>query len=204
MTAPLATFADPLVVTTQELTDISERSAIDNEKTEEGVPNAIGPFSSKITGLKTDKNYYVRAYATNAIETVYGEDQSFTTIDEASAPTATLVTPPAMSREMTYQLRISGSRVVQYRYSLDDSPWSESMDIDEALSFDLTAEGLHWLRVLGKDETGIWQARQSATTVTWTLDTTPPKVELPNVPTGTIRPFTADILVQGNDVVAYR
>ena len=40
--------------------------------------------------------------------------------------------------------------------------------------------------------------------VTWTLDTTPPEAELPNAPTGTVGPFPAAILVQGNDVTAYR
>ncbi len=38
-----------------------------------------GSFTSEITGLTSSTTYYVRAYATNSIETSYGEERSFTT-----------------------------------------------------------------------------------------------------------------------------
>lgn len=39
-------------------------------------------FSSKLSGLKVNTTYYVRAYATNSAGTAYGEEISFTTLNE--------------------------------------------------------------------------------------------------------------------------
>lgn len=48
-------------------------------KTEVGAVSAIGAFVSNITGLLPNTTYYVRSYATNDSETVYGEQVSFNT-----------------------------------------------------------------------------------------------------------------------------
>jgi len=48
-------------------------------KTDHGAKSAIGPFASEITGLAKNTTYYVRAYATNAYGTAYGNEVSFTT-----------------------------------------------------------------------------------------------------------------------------
>ncbi len=45
-----------------------------------------GTFNSAITGLTAGTTYYYRAYATNSVNTTYGDVQSFTTL--AVAPTA--------------------------------------------------------------------------------------------------------------------
>lgn len=49
--------------------------------------SGTGDFSSTITGLSTDTDYYVRAYATNSVGTSYGEQRTFTTkeVDFSSA-----------------------------------------------------------------------------------------------------------------------
>ncbi len=44
--------------------------------------NGLGRFTSSITGLTDNTTYYVRAYATNSIGTVYGEQKSFTTASD--------------------------------------------------------------------------------------------------------------------------
>jgi len=49
-----------------------------NEKTEMGAPAATGSFSSDMTGLTPGTTYYVRAYITNPLETVYGGQVNFT------------------------------------------------------------------------------------------------------------------------------
>ena len=41
--------------------------------------NGMGSFTSNITGLNYVTTYYVRAYATNSVGTIYGEEVSFTT-----------------------------------------------------------------------------------------------------------------------------
>lgn len=56
---------------------------ITNSKTTDGT--GIGTFSSSLTSLLPGTTYYVRAYATNSIGTVYGTTRSFTT-ESASIP----------------------------------------------------------------------------------------------------------------------
>lgn len=46
-------------------------------KTTDG--QGIGTYSSKLTGLSANTKYYIRAYATNAIGTYYGNEVNFTT-----------------------------------------------------------------------------------------------------------------------------
>lgn len=48
-------------------------------KTELGTAMATGAFVSQLTGLQPNVAYHVRAYATNALGTAYGEDVTFTT-----------------------------------------------------------------------------------------------------------------------------
>jgi hypothetical protein len=63
---------------------------IANSKTTEGT----GPesFNSTLTGLNPLTTYYVRAYATNAVGTAYGNEVAFTTTDLVSAgPTVPVV-----------------------------------------------------------------------------------------------------------------
>ncbi len=54
--------------------------------TKEGVP-AEGTFTSDLTGLSPGTTYYVRAYATNALTTVYGSEVVFTTFIEPTVTT---------------------------------------------------------------------------------------------------------------------
>lgn len=60
--------------------------------------NGIGAFTSNITGLTLSTNYYIRSYATNAIGTTYGNEQSFST----QSGIATLTTSNAMYINATY------------------------------------------------------------------------------------------------------
>nr|MDA3821321.1 FISUMP domain-containing protein [Bacteroidales bacterium] len=51
-----------------------------NNFTEKGGPiSSEATFTSSLTGLSASTNYYVRAYATNSVETAYGNEVSFTT-----------------------------------------------------------------------------------------------------------------------------
>ena len=48
---------------------------IADNKTEDGT--GTGNFSSFLNGLTADTTYYLRSYATNAMGTFYGDEQSF-------------------------------------------------------------------------------------------------------------------------------
>lgn len=55
----------------------SENPTIAESKTEDSA--GTGEFTSQITGLTANTNYYVRAYATNSAGTAYGQQVTFTT-----------------------------------------------------------------------------------------------------------------------------
>ncbi|HJV77398.1 MAG TPA: fibronectin type III domain-containing protein [Paludibacter sp.] len=55
-------------------------------KTTEGTASATGAFTSGVTGLAAGTTYYVKAYATNSVGTVYGDEVNFTTITVPDAP----------------------------------------------------------------------------------------------------------------------
>ncbi len=58
----------------------SHNPTIEDNHTTDG--NALGNFTSSITGLIYNTTYYVRAYATNSNGTTYGEEVSFTTLSK--------------------------------------------------------------------------------------------------------------------------
>jgi uncharacterized protein (TIGR02145 family) len=51
----------------------------------------IGSFTSNLTGLLPGTTYYVRAYATNSVGTVYGNEISFTTLIQLASVNTSLV-----------------------------------------------------------------------------------------------------------------
>ncbi len=62
---------------------------ISNSKTTDGV--GTGTFVSSITGLTRNTKYYVRAYATNSLNTAYGDTISFRTKAELPELTTTVI-----------------------------------------------------------------------------------------------------------------
>jgi hypothetical protein len=58
---------------------ISHNPTLSDSHTTDGT--GTGSFSSNITGLSTSTTYYVRAYATTAQATSYGEEMTFTTMN---------------------------------------------------------------------------------------------------------------------------
>ncbi|OUJ72679.1 cellulose binding domain-containing protein [Hymenobacter crusticola] len=69
-----------------------------------------GTFSSAITGLVPNTTYYVRAYATNAAGTAYGEEFSFTTVEVPLATEPTQSATPVASQvtNTSIQLILNG------------------------------------------------------------------------------------------------
>lgn len=69
-----------------------------NTKTELGRMTRAGSFSSTLTALKPGTAYYVRAYATNAYGTNYGETERFTTAEGDIKLTTTAVSNISFDR----------------------------------------------------------------------------------------------------------
>lgn len=68
-----------------------------------------GSFTSMLTGLMPNTKYYVRAYATNAEGTAYGQEKSFITNNEqikTIVPSNTCSSAPIMEPYITYNVSI--------------------------------------------------------------------------------------------------
>jgi hypothetical protein len=82
---------------------VSPEPTISNLHSNDG--NGIGTFVSTLTGLQPSTTYYVRAYATNANGTVYGEQRIVTTL--SGLPTVTTTT----ATSITSSNAVSGGNV---------------------------------------------------------------------------------------------
>ncbi len=66
---------------------VSPNPTLTDNKTADGDVTATGAFTSSLTGLTPGMLYYVRAYATNAAGTAYGEEVTFTTLPSITGTT---------------------------------------------------------------------------------------------------------------------
>ena len=69
---------------------VEQNPTIENDKTIDG--SGVGTYQSELTNLSQNTTYYVRAYATNSEGTSYGDEVSFTTMEEIIITTPTVVT----------------------------------------------------------------------------------------------------------------
>ena len=178
---------------------------IGDNPTELGAVGTPGTFVSEMSDLIPDTRYYVRAYATNTVGTVYGEEQTFVTAGLSLSSRAVVFPAPApLNRATIYRMQVTGAGVISYRYRLNNGPWSSEQSIESWIEFDVFDEVEHVLEVVGKNASETWQSEQEATVVSWIIDTTPPVAVLSNHPRGVIGPARADIFVSGMDVAAFR
>ncbi|MBQ3594422.1 MAG: carboxypeptidase regulatory-like domain-containing protein [Bacteroidales bacterium] len=83
----------------------SQNPTISDNHTSDG--NGTGSFTSNLTNLTANTTYYVRAYATNENGTSYGEQKSFTTLQNIELPTVTT----ADVMDITQTTAVSGGNV---------------------------------------------------------------------------------------------
>jgi uncharacterized protein (TIGR02145 family) len=85
----------------------SEDPTLSDSHTNDG--SGAGEFTSEITGLNPNTNYYVRAYATNISGTAYGENEGFTTAQESGLP---ILTTNAVS-SITQTTAVCGGNITE-------------------------------------------------------------------------------------------
>ena len=106
-------------------------------KTEEGAIAVSGVFTSSITGLIKNTTYYVKAYATNATGTVYGDEVSFTTLDVTTNINESMITsfniyPNPAKEKIMIQGMTKGDKAYLYNQSGQLVLISDKAEIDIA------------------------------------------------------------------------
>jgi hypothetical protein len=107
--------------------------------------------------------------------------------------------PVGLTNVNEANLMVGGIDVVVYKYKLDAGDYSAETPVALPISLSSLSEGIHTVVVIGKDSSGSWQA--TPTMASWIVDFTPP-VATVSVPPKSAS--SANFIVGGNDVVAYR
>lgn len=106
-----------------------------NSKTTDG--SGTGSFTSSITGLSLGTTYYVRAYATNATGTSYGNEVSFTTVNLATLTTTAISSITGISASSGGNISADGGGSVTARGVC----WSTSSNPTTANSYTTNGTG---------------------------------------------------------------
>jgi uncharacterized protein (TIGR02145 family) len=109
-----------------------------NSHTNDGT--GTGAFTSNLTGLTPATQYYVRAYATNAVGTAYGNECVFNTLSAATLPTVTT----ASASNITQTTVTSGGNVTSdggATVTVRGVCWSTSSNPTTANSFTTDGSG---------------------------------------------------------------
>ena len=85
----------------------SQEPTVEGEHTTDG--SGTGEYQSNLSGLTANTTYYIRAYATNSEGTAYGEEISFTTLEEHIVVEPTVVTVSVS--EVTETTAVTGGNV---------------------------------------------------------------------------------------------
>ena len=164
--------------------DINPEPTIYNNVIEAGT-NGTGEFIVTLTGLNTTTTYYVRAYATNELGTVYGETVSFTTL----VPVLPTVTTSPVTDILPYTATFHGEVVSNGGASLSARGFcygtSHNPTVEGAHTEDGTAGGVFESTVTTLEPTTTYYVRAYATNIagtvygeetSFTSSTTPPGV----------------------------
>ncbi len=125
-------------------------------------------------------------------QTVYGQFKdmlgNITDVDDSiildiTSPTATLSNTPPEAPDTTdvteIDIIVGGADVVSYKYNLNVNNngwtgWSDEIALSNHITETDLPDGLHQLKVVGKDESGNWQSFMDATVCNWIVDAITP------------------------------
>jgi hypothetical protein len=75
-------------------------------------------------------------------------------------------------------ITVGGPGVVAYRYKLDNGAWSAETPLSTPINLSGLSNGTHTLYAVGRNPAGAWQPDATATTRTWTVNTSAPSVKI--------------------------
>ncbi|MBF0451012.1 MAG: IPT/TIG domain-containing protein [Candidatus Magnetomorum sp.] len=92
-------------------------------------------------------------------------------------PKAKLIgSPQGTIHDNFAQIQVSGTGITHYKYSLDNSDFSDEFSTDSPISLYNLSEGSHCIKVLGKI-TSVWQTEQESTKACWFIYMPRPHVQ---------------------------
>jgi len=104
-----------------------------------------------------------------------GTTQGLFVIASTSSPVAVVGSAPdGQTNQTNWELTVMGDSIISYRYRLNDGTWGKETLVSETIDLADLAGGTYTLNAIGRDAAGDWQAEDSPTTVTWTVDLAPP------------------------------
>ena len=121
----------------------SQEPTVEGEHTTDGA--GTGEYQSNLSGLTANTTYYVRAYATNIEGTAYGEEISFTTLEEHIVVEPTVVTVSVS--EVTETTAVTGGNVTS-----DGGGEVSARGVCWSTSQEPTVEGSHTTDGIGTGE----------------------------------------------------
>ena len=187
----------------------SQEPTIEGEHTTDGA--GTGEYQSNLSGLTANTTYYVRAYATNSEGTAYGEEISFTTLEEHIVVEPTVVTVSVS--EVTETTAVTGGNVTSDgggEVSARGVCWSTSQEptvegnhttdgtgVGEFVSnlTDLTDNTTYYVRAYATNEQGTSYGEQMSFT-------TVKHIDLPEVATVEPAEITSTSAVAGGNVIS--
>ena len=187
----------------------SQEPTIEGEHTTDGA--GTGEYQSNLSGLTANTTYYVRAYATNSEGTAYGEEISFTTLEEHIVVEPTVVTVSVS--EVTETTAVTGGNVTSDgggEVSARGVCWSTSQEptvegnhttdgtgVGEFVSnlTDLTDNTTYYVRAYATNEQGTSYGEQMSFT-------TVKHIDLPEVATVEPAEITSTSAVTGGNVIS--
>lgn len=129
--------------------------------------------SVAIGGIKRSLRLLANLLAFLLVLTATGCSDSDHDSAPVAAPVAAIAsgTPAASSTTAAFAITVGGEGIEAYKYSIDNGAFSVETPVATPISGTL-ADGVHTLRIIAKDTSGVWQAEAAATALTWTINVT--------------------------------
>lgn len=183
----------------------SQNPTISDNHTSDG--NGTGSFTSNLTNLTANTTYYVRAYATNENGTSYGEQKSFTTLQNIELPTVTT----ADVTDITQNTAVSGGNVTDdggAAVTARGVCWSKDPNptIDNSFISNGNGTGSFTIEISGLTSATTYYVRAYATNSEGTsygeqkMFTTLQYIQLPTVTTTIVTNVTSTTATSGGNV----